>query len=98
MINSLVVITCYRNAAIKNKMPSLCNPLAIEANRRDCYAGSILYIEGGPVPSDCASVDSIDWKGKCYYRAALSTYNSTLCGFIDDSSLDKKDCTDLFPK
>lgn len=98
VINSLVVITCYRNAAIKNKMPSLCNPLANEANRRDCYAGSILYIEGGPLPSDCAGVSSPDWKDKCYYRAARATYNSTLCGFIDDGSPDKKDCTDLFPQ
>jgi len=97
VINSLNKISCYMHAAKANRMPSLCNPLGIDSQMRDCYSGSILYLDEGPLPSDCQYVASSDWKNKCYYRAALKTYNKTLCTMIDEGP-DKKDCDDLFGK
>lgn len=95
VIETLNRISCYRQAAIGNRMPSLCNNLATDAWRRDCYAGSILYLESGPLASDCPDVYSDDWRNKCYLTAARFTYNSTLCGFISEGP-DKTDCNDLF--
>ncbi|HIH18426.1 TPA: hypothetical protein HA225_00440 [Candidatus Micrarchaeota archaeon] len=89
-------IGCYYTAAKKNRMPSLCNSLGNEAWMRDCYSGSILYSEGGPVPSDCESVLDSIWKDKCYYKAALSTANSSLCVFITPWTSDSDSCDSAF--
>lgn len=88
-------ISCYRQAAIGNRMPSLCNPLAIDSIRRDCYAASILYLQNGPLASDCPKVYSDDWRNKCYLTAAKFSYNGTLCTFISEGP-DRNDCNDLF--
>ncbi len=89
-------IGCYYTAAKKNRMPSLCNPLGNAAWMKDCYAGSILYVEGGPLPSDCEKVQDSTWKDKCYYKSALATANSTLCGFITPGTSDKDSCDEAF--
>lgn len=89
-------IGCYYTAAKKNRMPSLCNPLGNAAWMKDCYAGSILYVEGGPVPSDCENVQDSTWKDKCYYKSALATANSTLCGFITPGNSDRDSCDSAF--
>lgn len=89
-------IGCYYTAAKKNSMPSLCNPLNNAAWMKDCYAGSILYVEGGPVPADCMNVQDQTWKDKCYYKAALATANSTMCGFITPGTSDRDSCDSAF--
>lgn len=89
-------IGCYYTAAKKNRMPSLCNPLNNAAWMKDCYAGSILYVEGGPVASDCENVQDSTWKDKCYYKSALATVNGTLCGFITPGTSDKDSCDSAF--
>ncbi len=94
VVETLNRISCYYRAARENFMPSLCNPLQIEGQRRDCYSMSILN-DNGPVPSDCQSVENLDWKDKCYRNAAYKTYNQTLCGFIRPGS-DKDYCENLF--
>jgi len=94
VVESLNKIGCYYKAARMNYMPSLCNPLGIESQRRDCYSMSILN-DVGPVASDCAGVDSLDWKDKCYGAAAGKSYNQTLCGFIRPGS-DKDMCDSRF--
>jgi len=97
IINSLNRIVCYRIAAIGNRMPSLCNGMGIEFNMRDCYAASILYIDAGPLASDCQNVAIVDWKNKCYLRAAIKANNGTLCSFVGEGP-DKLDCENLFGK
>lgn len=89
-------IGCYYTAAKKNRMPSLCNPLNNAAWMKDCYSGSILYVEGGPVPTDCENVQDQAWKDKCYYKAALAAANSTLCGSITPGTSDKDSCDEAF--
>ena len=96
VIETLNRISCYRHAAIENRMPSLCNGLGNDAWMRDCYAASILYIDAGPVPSDCPEVLTLDWKNKCYLRAAIKSNNGTYCSFIGEGP-DKADCATLFP-
>lgn len=97
IINSLNRIVCYRIAAIGNRMPSLCNQIGTNTNMRDCYAASTLYVDAGPVPSDCQDVADGDWRNKCYLRAAIKTANATLCTFVGDGP-DKGDCEDIFGK
>jgi|GEM_PF-730853 len=96
VIETLNRIGCYRHAAIDNRLPSLCNDLGNSALMRDCYAASILYIDAGPVPSDCASVAEAGWKDKCYLRAAIKSNNGTYCSLIGEGP-DKTDCSTLFP-
>jgi len=93
---TLSKVSCYRDAAKENRMPSLCNALWTDGLKRDCYAASILYVDGGPVNSDCQLVDSADWKDKCYYKAAYVAYNQSLCGFIREGSADRDSCDALF--
>ncbi|MFA6489306.1 MAG: hypothetical protein WCT52_01365 [Candidatus Micrarchaeia archaeon] len=97
IINTLNKIVCYRIAAIGNRMPSLCNDIGTNTNMRDCYAGSILYVDAGPVPSDCGNVADSDWKNKCYLRAAIKTNNATYCTFVGEGP-DRQDCDELFGK
>ena len=98
ILETLNKLGCYYHAASVNRMPSLCNPLSIiigtGSQRSDCYSLSMLT-DKGPVPSDCALVDSTDWKDKCYYTAARVAYNSTLCGFINPGD-DRDSCDALF--
>ncbi|VVC00921.1 Uncharacterised protein [uncultured archaeon] len=89
-------ITCYRDAAIQNRMPSLCNGLWTEAMKGDCYAATILYDQRGPVATDCQNVPSLDWKDKCFYRVAYVTYNQTYCSFVRDGTPDRASCDALF--
>lgn len=97
IINSLNRIVCYRIAAIGNRMPSLCNNMGTASNVRDCYAGSILYVDAGPVPSDCQYVADAGWRDKCYLRAAIKTNNGAYCTFVGEGP-DRQDCNDLFVK
>ncbi len=92
---SLNRISCYYNAAASNSMPSLCNPLSVDSQRRDCYAKGVQTLRG-PVPSDCQFVDDNVWKDKCFYKAAIATANRTLCGFIAPSSPDRGSCDSSF--
>ena len=94
VVESLNKVGCYYKAARMNYMPSLCNLLTTEGQRTSCYSMSILN-ELGPVASDCAGVDSPDWKDKCYGTAASKSYNQTLCGFIRPGS-DKDLCDSRF--
>ncbi|MEM4633727.1 MAG: hypothetical protein QW275_01080 [Candidatus Anstonellaceae archaeon] len=97
VIESLNRISCYRNSAIQNRKPSLCNGLENSAWMRDCYAASILYVDAGPVPSDCALVAESSWKDKCYLRAAIKSSNGSYCDYIQ-AVPDKIDCDELFPR
>ena len=95
VINTLNRIVCYRVAAIGNRMPSLCNNIGTSSNARDCYAASILYLDAGPVPSDCQNVADSTWKDKCYLYAAIKTNNGAYCSLIGEGP-DKTDCDGLF--
>ena len=88
-------ISCYYQAAKRNRMPSLCNLVGRENQMSDCYAGSILYLDSGPLPSDCASVASLTWKNKCYYISAKATDDKSLCALIGEGP-DKSSCDLLF--
>lgn len=94
VINSLNRIDCYFKAARGNRMPSLCNPIATFQERSSCQAAAI-NLDAGPLPSDCQFVNIVDWRNKCYYRVARSTYNSTLCGLMTPGP-DKDSCNSLF--
>jgi len=96
VIESTNKVDCYFKAAKLNRKPSLCNPLWTKDLQNTCYSGAILYPAEGPLPSDCPDVSSTDWRDKCYYQAARSTYNSTLCGLMSDASSDKHNCESLF--
>ncbi len=95
IIESLNKINCYYKAATNNSMPSLCNPLQVEGQRDDCYAKGV-QTPAGPVATDCASVENLIWKDKCYYRAAYIAYNQTLCGFVREETSDRRSCDELF--
>ena len=96
VVESTNRVDCYLKAAKINRMPSLCNPLWTNDLKNMCYSGAILYPAEGPVPADCPSVSSTEWKDKCYYQAARATYNGTLCGMISEGSSDKRNCLSLF--
>ena len=96
IVESTNRIDCYFKAAKLNRMPSVCNPLWTDDLKNTCYSGAILYPTNGPVPGDCPIVSSTEWRDKCYYQAARSTYNGTLCGLMTDGASDKKNCLSLF--
>jgi hypothetical protein len=97
VINTLNKLGCYRAAAIWNRMPSLCNDIETAIGMRDCYAASILYVDAGPLPSDCKNVKNDDWRNKCYYIAAIKENNGTYCEFASDGP-DKEECNKIFKK
>jgi len=96
VVESTGRIDCYFKAAKINRKPSLCNLVGTADNLNTCYAGAILYPASGPVPSDCPDVASTDWRDKCYYQSARSTYNSTYCALMTDGASDKRNCEALF--
>jgi hypothetical protein len=85
---------CYYQAAIRNRMPSLCNPFTGQTLREDCYARAI-FIDEGPLPSDCPKLLSEQWIGKCYYVAAKTGNNRAYCDLIT-TDYDKRSCLALF--
>jgi len=95
VVESTNRVDCYFKAAKLNRMPSLCNLLWTNDFKNTCYSGAILFPAEGPVPSDCASVASTDWKDKCYYQSARSAYNGTYCDFMS-AGLEKDNCMKLF--
>ncbi len=87
---------CYFKSAKINRMPSLCNLLWTNDLKDTCCSGAILYPAEGPVPEDCPSVVSVDWRDKCYYQSARLNYNSTLCSLITNGTSDYRNCNSLF--
>ena len=94
VMESLGKTGCYYHAATVNRMPSLCNPLTLGSQRTTCYGMAIMN-DRGPVPSDCPLVAETAWKDQCYYNAARSTYNGTLCDGISPGT-SHDNCKALF--
>jgi hypothetical protein len=95
VVESTNKVDCYFKAAKINRKPSLCNPLWTTDFKNTCYAGAILYPSEGPVPEDCQSVSSAEWKDKCFYQSARAAYNGTYCSFITPG-LERNNCEKLF--
>ncbi len=82
--------TCYSDVAVNYHNASFCEGINNPSEKLTCYSLAIGIEESIIYPKEnCAGVNILSWKDRCYRELAQRTKNMTLCDYVMEEGIKK---------